>query len=429
MTSDVDATQWSLPGPAETPKDELKVQMEVYKETILLRGFDGDSTWVRTVSADEIANALTRHLGFSSGLLPQEALWWNQGETGHSVAPVEAAAGVAGGPAKGGVQASRKAQASHAGPGLRLLAGPCALGLRRTGQAHRPRRAALPGTGLQCLRRREGLPRKPPVPGKRSDRYRSPSSDPSSRLPEIRGTARRNTPTTCKRYGRSSMEQLHTRLKTLFPSVRWPTRWRSPRGDVATASAGPGPVGYLVNHPGGLSGAHGVGYDYVLGSGGVYVQSENAHLTARVPVAPGSVRGTGTRRREGGAVPRSHPGKALRGGAALVPGCAGHGAVLRRALGRGRLPAGGAPAGRDSIVPRLPAPCRCGRRVPLSRRLPRLLLGHRRPGRAGLPNLRRRGTPRHFPARVESPGRGLRPLRPGGLAPGVRRPGPGPPRW
>ena len=60
---------------------------------------------------------------------------------------------------------------------------------------------------------------------------------------------------------------------------------------MATDSAGPGPVGYLVNHPGGLSGAHGVGYDYVLGSGGVYVQSENAHLTARIPIAPGSVRG------------------------------------------------------------------------------------------------------------------------------------------
>ena len=54
------------------------------------------------------------------------------------------------------------------------------------------------------------------------------------------------------------MEQLHTRLKTLFPSVRWAKRWRSPRGDVATASAGPGPVGYLVNHPGGLAGVHGI---------------------------------------------------------------------------------------------------------------------------------------------------------------------------
>ena len=68
-------------------------------------------------------------------------------------------------------------------------------------------------------------------------------------------------------------------------------RWRSPRGDGATASPRPGPVGYLVNHPAGLAGVQGIGYDYVLGAGGVYVQSQSAHLTARVPVAPGLVRG------------------------------------------------------------------------------------------------------------------------------------------
>ena len=60
---------------------------------------------------------------------------------------------------------------------------------------------------------------------------------------------------------------------------------------MATASGAPGPVGYLVNHPGGLAGVQGIGYDYVLGSGGVYVQSRSAHLTARVLVAPGTVRG------------------------------------------------------------------------------------------------------------------------------------------
>ena len=65
----------------------------------------------------------------------------------------------------------------------------------------------------------------------------------------------------------------------------------SPRGDSATAKTAPGSVGYLVNHPTRLAGAHGIGYDYVLGSGGVYVQSESAHLTARVPVAPCDVRG------------------------------------------------------------------------------------------------------------------------------------------
>ncbi len=50
-------------------------------------------------------------------------------------------------------------------------------------------------------------------------------------------------------------------------------------------------MGYLVNHPRGLAGVQGIGYDYVLGSGGVYVQSESAHLTARIAVAPCEVRG------------------------------------------------------------------------------------------------------------------------------------------
>ena len=86
MSVDSGTTQWSLPGPADAPRDVLKVQLEVYNETILLRGFEDDSAWVRTVSADEIANVITQHLGFSSGLLPQETLWWNQGETGQVVA-------------------------------------------------------------------------------------------------------------------------------------------------------------------------------------------------------------------------------------------------------------------------------------------------------------------------------------------------------
>ncbi len=50
-------------------------------------------------------------------------------------------------------------------------------------------------------------------------------------------------------------------------------------------------MGYLVSHPAGLAGSQGIGFDYVLGSGGLYVQSESAHLTARVPVAPCEVQG------------------------------------------------------------------------------------------------------------------------------------------
>ena len=86
MTTDALETGWSLPGPADLPGDRLSLQLEVYDETILLRGFEGDTQWVRTVSADAIANVFTQHLGFSSGLLPEDALWWNQGETGWVVA-------------------------------------------------------------------------------------------------------------------------------------------------------------------------------------------------------------------------------------------------------------------------------------------------------------------------------------------------------
>ncbi len=66
---------------------------------------------------------------------------------------------------------------------------------------------------------------------------------------------------------------------------------------MPTASGGlaatdrPKPVGYLVNRKEGLTGVQGIGFDYVLGAGGLYVQSESAHLTARVLVAPCTVRG------------------------------------------------------------------------------------------------------------------------------------------
>ena len=60
---------------------------------------------------------------------------------------------------------------------------------------------------------------------------------------------------------------------------------------MPTASTGQGPVGYLVNRKDGLAGVQGIGYDYVLGAGGLYVQSESANLTARVLVAPCEVRG------------------------------------------------------------------------------------------------------------------------------------------
>ena len=50
-------------------------------------------------------------------------------------------------------------------------------------------------------------------------------------------------------------------------------------------------MGYLLHHHTGLTGGQGIGYDYVLGAGGLYVQSRSAHLVARVLVGPATVRG------------------------------------------------------------------------------------------------------------------------------------------
>ena len=194
------------------------------------------------------------------------------------------------------------------------------------------------------------------------------------------------------------MERLNTRLRTWFPSAPWPTPWRSPKGDGATASAGAMPVGYLVNHPGGLAGVQGIGYDYVLGSGGLYVQSESAHLVARVFVAPGAVRGLAPVAEKLQLTHGPIPAYVFELGLRWfqdAPDTERFFAV--RWDGRAyRLVV--PPAGRDRHVPGLRATRRSGRRVPLSRKFLRLLLGHRRPGRARISRIRRRGTPRNPPA-------------------------------
>jgi hypothetical protein len=51
------------------------------------------------------------------------------------------------------------------------------------------------------------------------------------------------------------------------------------------------PVGYLINSPAGIEGEPGVFYDYIMAAGGVYLNAQNARLTATVCIAPGEIRG------------------------------------------------------------------------------------------------------------------------------------------
>ena len=51
------------------------------------------------------------------------------------------------------------------------------------------------------------------------------------------------------------------------------------------------PVGYLINRPEGIQEIQGIGYDYVLGANGVFVQSRNEDLVARIRIATCETRG------------------------------------------------------------------------------------------------------------------------------------------
>lgn len=68
------------------PPDRLVLRLDLYHETVLLSEFTDQGATVRMISADAIAAALARDLTFSSGLLPDRALWWQSGREGTRVA-------------------------------------------------------------------------------------------------------------------------------------------------------------------------------------------------------------------------------------------------------------------------------------------------------------------------------------------------------
>ncbi len=51
------------------------------------------------------------------------------------------------------------------------------------------------------------------------------------------------------------------------------------------------PVGYLMNHPGGISGERGLYYDYIFASNGIFIEAEGPLIAARIPVAECEIRG------------------------------------------------------------------------------------------------------------------------------------------
>ena len=215
---DTDTTQWSLPGPADAPRDDLKLQLEVYGETILMRGFEGGSAWLQ----DRLGGRDRQRVHPAPGLLLGAACprmpsggtrarpgrWWPSGGRRRS------------GPSP--CNGRRSSPPHGSGFPCRGWSSSARRGARpgSTPQAERPdrrRAAALPGPRLQRLQRRAGLPRKPPVPrggGPDTGRLLPVLLLPYRRHPQPLEEAPRKP---ARRYGRRLMEQTEYPMEDLVP--------------------------------------------------------------------------------------------------------------------------------------------------------------------------------------------------------------------
>jgi hypothetical protein len=75
--------------PQKLPLDPVKLRLDFHHESVMMTEFMDGGQSVKMVSALDIAHALASELSFSSGLLPQNTLWWSNTSSGPVVALYE----------------------------------------------------------------------------------------------------------------------------------------------------------------------------------------------------------------------------------------------------------------------------------------------------------------------------------------------------
>ena len=78
--------RWALPPSLNVPPDELVLRLDFYQTSILMHRFDKAEVQVKMVSPMDIIQALTQEVTISSGLLPDNALWWRTTREGWETA-------------------------------------------------------------------------------------------------------------------------------------------------------------------------------------------------------------------------------------------------------------------------------------------------------------------------------------------------------
>lgn len=77
-----DSYKWALPEDIDIEPDKLRARLDFYQESIVLYLLDANTTTTHMVSGREVITALLSEVPLGTGILPQGALWWQQGNRG-----------------------------------------------------------------------------------------------------------------------------------------------------------------------------------------------------------------------------------------------------------------------------------------------------------------------------------------------------------
>ena len=78
MTQSATLVHWATPADIIIPKDELLMSIDIYTSSIIMTSHWEDSKYIRMVSPDDLATALTAKIDLSTGILPPNTLWWKR---------------------------------------------------------------------------------------------------------------------------------------------------------------------------------------------------------------------------------------------------------------------------------------------------------------------------------------------------------------
>ena len=85
LTKEPAGYQWAMPENLDIPRDELKVRLDFYGQSVVIYVLEGGIVTTKMVSAQDIALALLRDIPLGSGLLPENTLWWQHRQDGAPV--------------------------------------------------------------------------------------------------------------------------------------------------------------------------------------------------------------------------------------------------------------------------------------------------------------------------------------------------------